>query len=197
MTNLLIFEPRPDGGALLRGYLRTRGHRISLSSDPAEAVLKLRTGLFDAFLVVGETAPPELAQVDPSGLSVLTLTETQITVLLPDGRRLQKPRRLASIGDLVQRVSPGSGSALPAVVDAHGTELPCRAAGLRLPTLLLEPQPGAEEPFSLFFENVGGASFGACVQRPDGEPLAAPVRLLYPERTLTGRIERAAVEITR
>jgi hypothetical protein len=116
----------------------------------------------------------------------------RIEATFPDGRRVSRPWRLSTIGDLADRLAgPAAAPERPAVVDAAGRELRCRATARRLPSVLLEPEAGSEELFAGFFEGVGEAPFGLAA-----ESLAiGPARLLYPERNLAGAIERAAVTI--
>lgn len=196
MTNLLIFDPDHACGALLRAYLRTQGHRISIASEGADLVLKLQTGLFDGVLFVSPTVDPSLQQIDASNLSVATLSRDRIEANLPDGRRLVRPRHLSSISEVVQSLRRDADRELhPAQLNHGDRVVECRATELRMPSLWVEPVRGHEDPFTEFFRTVQEATFLTRIQLTRKETLEGSCRCLYAEHTISGAIERAAIRI--
>ena len=181
MTNLLIYDPERSCGTLLRSYLRALGLRVSTSDDAVEARMKLDTGLFDGIA---------LGEIDASALAVMTMVGDRVEAILPGGRRLSRPRQLSAIGDLARRLRPEI-ETCPATAVAGEANITCRAADVRMPSLLLEPERGDEARFSEFFSMRDRFT----LQLGRGEAIDAEARAVYIERNVSGAIERVAVRL--
>jgi hypothetical protein len=59
--NILVYDDLNSIAHLVRAALGGRRHRVSISADPADARLKLDTGLFDAIIIGPGGAPREIA----------------------------------------------------------------------------------------------------------------------------------------
>jgi hypothetical protein len=197
VTNLLVYDPGETCAVLLRSYLRALGHRVSTSCDAAEAALKLQTGLFDAFCFVGDAIDPALAGVEAAAPAVIIVGSDRVEAVTPDGRRLARPRRLEAVGRIVAALGRSRPSHFyPAVLERAGVLTECRAADLRLPSVQLEPEAGAEEPFSAFFAAVGPEPFAARIQLAPDRRIESAGRCLFAERNFLGAVERAAIRLT-
>lgn len=183
MTNLLIYDPERSCGTLLRSYLRALGLRVSTSDDAVEARLKLDTGLFDGIVLVNA----DLGAIDTATMAVMSMAGDRVEATLPGGRRLSRPRSLSAIGDLARRLKPAA-EPCPATAVFGETQIICRAADVRMPSLLLEPERGDEARFSELF--AGRTELR--VRLGDGETDA---RAVYVERNVAGGIERVAVRL--
>ena len=190
MTNLLIYDPERSCGTLLRSYLRALGLRVSTSDDAVEARMKLDTGLFDGIVLVSTEIAPALGEIDASALAVMTMVGDRVEAILPGGRRLSRPRQLSAIGDLARRLRPEI-ETCPATAVAGEANITCRAADVRMPSLLLEPERGDEARFSEFFSMRDRFT----LQLGRGEAIDAEARAVYIERNVSGAIERVAVRL--
>ena len=153
--NVLVYDSPVSIARLVRSLLKSRGHRVSISYEPMEAVEKLSTSLLDAMVIGPAGAPRELAEyleqevpnlpVVLAGVEVAVPAAGQVAAVFPaplSGRRL-----LAAFAKLDRRRREQIRS-LPVRVAAGGLSIRCRLADLTMESMALA---GESDEFQSYF----------------------------------------------
>jgi hypothetical protein len=153
--NVLVFDSPPCLATLVRSTLRPQGHRVSISSEPTEAELKLRRQIFDAVVIGPSGAPQELAAFLESELPNLPVILAGVEVAVPSAGQVVavlpaplSPKKLLSTFARLERVRLEQIHALPVEVAIDGLRVSCRLADLTPETMVLS---GESDAFQNYF----------------------------------------------
>jgi hypothetical protein len=156
--NLLVYDDQNVIAHLVRAALCGRHHRVSLSADPAEAQLKLDTGLFDAIIIGPGGAPQELAdhveQEWPALPIILAGMPGEAPVVDPIIAVLKAPLSLADLNEAVRKLENKEAADrrkmfdMPVDVIAGEKRLACRVVIAGKDTLFLERRLVEGDTFS-------------------------------------------------
>lgn len=153
--NVLVYDSPVSIARFVRSVLRTQGHRISISEEPADALEKLATSLFDALVIGPEGAPLELAEILErdfpnlpvilAGVEVAVPASGQVAAVFP--APLSARRLLAAVARLEQQRLEQIRS-LPVQLAVDGLSISCRLADLTPETMVLA---GESDEFQKYF----------------------------------------------
>lgn len=106
--NLLVYDDPPTVGHLVRAAVAARGHRVSISRDLDEAILKLDTGLFDAVVLGAGGAPRALAEhleaEHPAMPLILAGVAHEIECIEPIAAVLPRPLRISALNAALRSI---------------------------------------------------------------------------------------------
>jgi len=155
--NVLVYDAPVSIAHIARSLLRSQGHRVSISSEPVDALEKLDTTLFDALVIGPSGAPRELAEyleteypglpVILAGVEVAVPAAGQVAAVFPaplSGRRL-----LSAFARLDQQRRKQIRQ-LPVQLAAEGLSIACKLADLTSDTMALA---GESDEFQKYFGN--------------------------------------------
>jgi len=153
--NVLVYDSPVSIARFVRSLLRSQSHRVSISSEPMDAVDKLSTSLFDALVIGPAGAPRELAEyleaeypnlpVLLAGVEVAVPAAGQVAAVFP--APLSARRLLAAFARL-DRQRRDQIRSLPVQVAAEGLSIGCRLADLTPETMALA---GESDEFQKYF----------------------------------------------
>lgn len=193
--NALVYD---EGGTLLhivRALLLGLRHRVSISREPADALAKLETALFDLMVIGPRGAPREPAdpieRETPELPLILVGIEGEIS---PAGQvraaipRPIRPSRFVSAIETIARRAPPC-EERPAWVAAGGDRVACRATKFAQAAMMLESLAETDQDFVRFFSVHDRSPIEASVRHGETESRFAAA-VAFAER---GRV---AVRIT-
>ena len=170
--NVLVYDSPVSIARLVRSLLRPQGHRVSISTEPSDALEKLATSLFDALVIGPEGAPLELAEILERDFPNLPVILAGVEVEVPPSGQvaavfpapLSARRLLATIARLDQQRLEQI-RALPVQLAVDGLSISCRLADLTPETMVLA---GESDEFQNYFSasprrveaRVGGVELG-------------------------------------
>ena len=153
--NVLVYDSPVSIARFVRSLLRSQGHRVSISSEPMDALEKLGTTLFDSMVIGPLGAPRELAEylegelpnlpIVLAGVEVAAPAAGQVAAVLP--APLSARKLLAGFAKLERRRREQIRS-LPVQVAAEGLSISCRLADLTTETMALA---GESDEFQNYF----------------------------------------------
>ena len=165
--NFLIYDEPRALSELVRSVIVSSGHRVSISSEPRDAILRLDTGLFDAVVVGPGGTHREVADYlneEMLHLPVILLGRDEAT---PGMDRihavLASPLNLGAFVAAVRRiesVEESGVSGVPVSIRFEDGTLGCTADRVTRRGMILEPS-GSREEFHGFFAPAHGREFTA------------------------------------
>ena len=153
--NVLVYDSPVSIARFARSLLRAQGHRVSISSEPIDALDKLSTSLFDSMVIGPGGAPRELAEylerelpnlpVVLAGVEVAVPAAGQVAAVLPAPL---SARALVAGFARLERQRLQQIRALPVQLAAEGLAISCRLAELTPDTMAL---CGESDEFQSYF----------------------------------------------
>jgi hypothetical protein len=191
--NVLVYDSPPSVASLVRSTLRSQGHRVSISSEPSDAELKLRRQVFDAVVIGPAGAPEALAGFLESELPNLPVILAGAEVAVPSAGQVVavlaaplSPKRLLSTFARLERVRLEQIHALPVELAIDGLRVSCRLADLTPETMVLSGESDA-------FQNYFGGSPLFVEAVISGIPLEGSVSLV--DSDTPGHVRRVGIRL--
>jgi hypothetical protein len=154
--NILVYDDRNAIATVVRAALAGRRHRVSTSSDPDDASLKLETGLFDALVIGPGGAPRDLADYIeaewPAMPIILAGMACEVPVADPIVAVLRAPLRIDDLAGAVRKLENKEAADrrkmfdMPIDVIAGERRLACRVVISGRDSLFLERLAAEGEP---------------------------------------------------
>lgn len=173
--NVLVYDSPASVARIVRSVLRAQGHRVSISEEPADAMEKLATALFDALVIGPSGAPREVADclerefpglpVILAGVEVAVPADGQVAAVFPAPL---SPRRLIAAFSRLDLERIRQIRALPVRLAIEGLSISCTLADLTPETMVLAGE-------SVAFQDYFGASPRRVEALVSGVPLGGEV----------------------
>lgn len=153
--NVIIYDTPPGIPSFIASLLRAARHRVSRTTDPEDAKLKISTTLFDALVLGPSGAPRELADFIEAEFSDLPIILAGVPVEVPAAGQvaavLPAPlcaERMAAAFRRLDSRRRERLSKLPVALADEGVSISCRMADLVEDTMVLA---GESDEFQRYF----------------------------------------------
>jgi len=200
--NFLIYDEQDSLSVLVRSVISGAGHAASLSTDTSDALLKLRTALFDAVVIGPGGAPAKLARHLDEEMPHLPILLLGVDGEIPQMDRihaaLPSPVNLGALAAAARRLENASGmtapSGMPVSISFDGLQVLCEAERVTRGGMIVRHQ-GLTEDFHSFFRSAGGQRLTATFSdNADGAgPIAFHGSVKYVERGPGNRVRVAGI----
>ncbi len=176
--NVLVYDAPVTVAHFVKSVLRAQCHRVAVSDDPADALLKLATPLFDAIVIGPAGAPEEVANLLEREWPGMPVVLAGAAVSPPAMGQLAgtlvaplSAERLVAVFRRLERRRAERLAELPVEVLADGLSIACRLADLTPESMVLA---GESDEFHRWLGGAPRRVVASILGAPVGGEAAAP-----------------------